>query len=275
MGRHLIILAACICFTWRASAQSTGTANASDAAHDIGLEEKVTFSVEESDAGYGLTSLCEVAQTYLSGRSTDDNVFTIAEQYFDSVTNITGSFRHESLPSRSFSYRYSDGEDVFLSDYKAHFIQFPHDIDTGETVYYTYEKDYKELAYIPLVTVPNTDYVSSFQVVVNHPENIDVDFEFFFPRSPLEYKITKEDARTTTLKFSNIYQDDPLPYFPFDDQQATIQIRLRKGSQYLTPKTAKDFTGIRDYLIRARWSATNWMHRSELNYRRHPLHWRS
>jgi len=212
------------------------------AGHDIELERTITFTVlPDSDGGYSLRSVEKVTQKYLSKRSTALHTFPIHEQYYDSVSDIRATYRGNDLGRSSFSMHYSADEDVFISDYKVHLIRFPDGIDTGETISYDFRRDYKSLAFLPVVLVPNIDYLSEFTIIVNRPQDVSVDFEFFFPHGPVEH-VLRNDEASTTLRFSDVPESPSLPYFPFNSINAAVQIKLRRGDKALNPTTVADFT---------------------------------
>jgi hypothetical protein len=208
---------------------------------DFEYSHTVTFHIERDGGNYKLYSLTEIRQKYLSERSTGMTKVPISEQFYEPVSDIRVQFRNRWLDESDISFEVNPGQDVFLSDFKLHKISLPRDIKVGEELYYEYRKDYRDLVFLPLISVPNMEFVKEYRVAFEHPENVKVDFEFFFPRGTIPYTVEHPAEDRTVLIFRDLHERLPLAGYPFNDDQVVIQTRLLSNGKGLNPTTVEDF----------------------------------
>ena len=211
---------------------------------DVLREEETTLVVEEGEeeGEYTLNAEFKIRHQYLSQRSTDRHVFTVYESYYETISEMHGEWGDNVLTRRSMPFEHGSDEDLFITGYKIHRLVFPDDLDTGEVVTYGYRKSYRHIAFMPVLYVPNHDSLTGYRVVVVHPNDVKVDFEFFFPRGNLPYEISRDDADRTVLTFTGVPHSSDLPYFPFNGFNAAIQIKLKQKDRSLNPTTLTEFT---------------------------------
>lgn len=232
--RHLFLLAACLL------AIPLQTLIAEDP--DFELQMKTTFKVERTGDDYELSSRTEVTRKYLSRRSITVNSVSIGEQFFDKIIDMQAGLRGYHLGEKAFSFEHSPGSDVFISSLRVHTITFPEDLAQGESIWYTYNRKYNSLPFLPIISIPNTGDVKDFRIVIEHPEDVAADFEFFFPRDTVPYQILKPENDRTELVFTDIRATRLLSGFPFNDACAAVQLKLRNGTTSLTPTTIPEFS---------------------------------
>lgn len=231
--RHLFLLAACLL------ALPLQTLTAEDP--DFELQMKTTFKVERSGDDYDLTSRTEVTRKYLSKRSVSINSVSFGEQFFDKIVDMQAGLRGYHLGENAFSFEHSPGSDVFISNLRVHTITFPDDLAQGESIWYRYNREYKGLAFLPVISIPNNGYLKEFRIVIEHPDDVSANFEFFFPRDTIPYQILREEDDRTELVFSEVRALQPLSDFPFNGTGAAVQVRLSNGVKPLTPTTIPEF----------------------------------
>lgn len=231
--RHLFLLAACLL------ALPFQTLSAEDP--DFELQMKTTFKVERDGDDYDLSSRTEVTRKYLSKRSVAVNSVSFGEQFFDKIVDMQAGLRGYHLGQRAFSFEHSPGSDVFISNLRVHTITFPEDLAQGESIWYTYNREYNSIPFLPIISIPNNGYVKEFRIVIEHPDDVGADFDFFFPRDTIPYQILKPEDDRTELVFTDVRALQSLPVFPFNDARAAIQIRLHNGTKSLTPTTIPEF----------------------------------
>ncbi len=209
---------------------------------DVSYSRIITFEVKENrDGSYRLTSTVAVKQSYLSERSTKENFFRFSEPFFAKVTKVSGKFRNKKLKRRDHYSENAEHPDVFISDAKIHTVMFPDDIRQGETIYYQYKQEFSDIAFFPVLHVPDIDELQEFRVTIKHPKNIRVDFDVFFTRDSIPYQIDRSRAKETVLIFRKIPAQKELPYFPFNGSHASILTTLMKNGQPVTPTTPPKF----------------------------------
>jgi hypothetical protein len=208
---------------------------------DFEYTESVTFHIERDGSKYNLYSLTEIRQKYLSERSTGMSKVPIFEQFYEPVRDIRVQFRNKWLDESVISFEVNPGSDVFLSDFKLHTISLPRDIKVGDALFYEYRKDYRDLVFLPLISVPNMEFVKEYRIAFVHPENVKVDFEYFFPRGTVPYTVEHPEKGKTVLIFRDLHEHEPLASYPFNDDQVVVQTRLSIDGKGLNPTTVEDF----------------------------------
>ncbi len=218
----------------------TNCASADDP--DVIYQEKITFEISKrGDNSHRLTSLVEVKKTFLSERSTRNNLMRINEPFYAKISALKATFRNKRLKKRYFTTHLADVKDVFITDHKIHTLHFPGDISQGETAAYSFRQEYMDIAFIPIVFIPNIDYVKAFDIVFEHPKTTQIDFEVFFFREGIDYEIDRPNSKQTTLRFNEIGYQKALEYYPFNDFHAAILISIIENGNSINPVQPKAF----------------------------------
>lgn len=215
------------------------------AEHDIERTVAVDFYIKEDPnlpLGYSLHSEHSTSITFLSQRSKEWREFSIGESYFNNISDIAASLDDEEVGKKAIAFSYPKGQDVFLSDYKVHTIEFPATLDTGQTATYSYRTDYKDIRYFPLLYLPNSDYTKSYTVAIHHPQNVRVAFQPVFSRATVPYTIDTSNPEKTVFSCANVYKDEYLNHFDFNSTKAWIQVHLHNDTTSLTPTLLPAFT---------------------------------
>jgi transglutaminase-like putative cysteine protease len=209
---------------------------------DIELSTTVTFEIDTKGASdYEVSSETQVTQKYVSQRSTDMRGFSITEQFFDPVVEFRGQIDGREIAQSNFSFELAPDSDVFLSDFKVHTMELPAPPAIGQTVTYSYRKNYQSPAFMPILEIPNIDLVKDYRIVVEHPSDLAVDFDVFVPRGDLTYTVEHPDDDETVLRFSNVRESAPIAGFPFNAIRAAVMVRVKQGSKTVTPTAVGDF----------------------------------
>src|SRR5690606_6669779 len=130
---------------------------------------------------------------------------------------LRGGDIREVVPERS---------DVFLSGGRYHVMKLPRTPAVGERFEYAYQARYRDVAYAPLLYVGAADRLTRFEVVVEHPADVSVDFGFFFPRDAVPYTVTTPRRGRTVLTFIDLDGHANLPLFAFNGFHAVVQMRF-------------------------------------------------
>ncbi len=210
---------------------------------DVELSMTTTFTLAASGESYRLSSKTDVTRTYLSKRSTSITNVSIGEQFFDSIVGMRAMYKGRDLPAGRFGEETARGSDVFISNLRVRTIDFPGDIAQGDQIWYSYSREYSSPAFLPVVTLPNINYIKEYRIVINHPDNVTAEFDFFFPQDSLSYRIDRSDKEMTVLEFTDITSRPALPNFPYNDMRGAVQIRMLEGGTSLNPTGIADFAG--------------------------------
>ncbi len=207
---------------------------------DVAYQEIITFEIHKKrDGSHRLTSTVEVKQSFLSERSTRSNRIYILEPFWAKVSKLKASFRDTALRSRYHTTQLVDFKDIFISDYKVHTLHFPGDIRQGETAAVRYKQEYAEIAFLPIIRIPNIDSVESYHIIFKHPKTTRIDFEIFFSRDSIDFEIDRSNSRQTTLRFNRIGYQKKLDYYPFNDFHAAILTSITDKGKPVNPVKPK------------------------------------
>ena len=211
-------------------------------AHDVEYSHHITFEVKgNAKDGYELKSFVEVNQTYLSKRSADSSEIFIYEEPYVRISDIKAKLDDKKISGKYIYTMHVASKDVFLSDDNAWIINLPRKPQPGQALHYSYKEKYVDVAYLPLILIPNIDYITDYVVAVKHPEDISVDFDFFFPTERLAYRIDSTDEKETHLIFDPVYGVKHLPYFPYNRFRAVVMVSLIQHSVAVNPTPLPDF----------------------------------
>ena len=209
---------------------------------DVALRNKIVFNLQKtSDGSYYLASRVETQHSFISARSMRDNHITIFEPYWAKVSNLKATFRGKPLKNKYHSTQLAEFKDIFISLDKVHTLHFPVDIHEGDTAVISYKQNYDDIALLPIITIPNIDYVKGYQAVFNHPETVQVDFEIFFSRKSIDYEIDRANPMMTTLTFNRIDYQKNLACFPHNDFHAAVLVTVSENGNPVSPVEPEHF----------------------------------
>ena len=208
---------------------------------DFEIEHHAEFTVKSKDGSYSLESNVKRWVYYLTERSTKQRVFPVPEPFYATVSDIHGRFPGGKLTKESISYIYHEQEDIFIADNKVWWLAFPQ-LKKGESVMYGYEMKYKGAEWFPIQYVPNNGKVKKFLLKIEHPSDVQVEFNMFFSREELPFRVENPNDELTMLIFEDVEEQEGLDYFPYNGFNAAIQVRLSQNGKAITPTTTEEFT---------------------------------
>lgn len=219
---------------------------------DRALDESHHFTLRASGGGYVLDEEVEVIYALLTERATRVREYSVYAPFFAPVEDLRASLGRDRLRGDDIREAVPVWEDVFLSGGRYHVVTLPRAPAVGETLTYSYRSRYSDVAYAPLLYVPAGDRLARYEVVVEHPDDVTVDFGFFFPRSPVPYAVATPARGRTVLTFGNLDALADLPLFAFNGLHAVVQLRFTgPGGAPVNPVTATDFAAWYGRLARA------------------------
>jgi transglutaminase-like putative cysteine protease len=199
------------------------------------------FKIEKKGKKFKLTSRISHEYVYLTESPTLCRWHYIYEPYFAPVEKIKAHFRNKKIKDDYRSWDYATDENTFMTDNKIHTIVIPDEIKAGDKFTLSYMKKYIDIAYMPLIEIPNINFVERFRIKFTHPKEVKVNFEIFFPGDKAEYKIDSIDEKMTTLTFFDIpfskYVDD----YYFTNIFAFILPEIEYDGRQLIPTSETDF----------------------------------
>lgn len=218
-------------------AASTAAANP-----ESSYSERRTFRLEvESTGAFSLVCDVEIAFTYGSERSTRERLFFVPEPFYAEVTKLKGDLSGQRLGRDQIGVEVPEYQDVFMTGGRVHYLEFPADIEVGDVARYSYREVYRDAAYLPILYVPNPEHVREYEVVIEHPDGVEAEFSFFYPRTPLAPRVDRSDRKRTVLTFEDLGQETALAFSPFNGFQAALLIHLSQNGEAVNPATEQQF----------------------------------
>jgi len=208
---------------------------------DFEIENIIELKVSEHHNQFELSSTVKFEQVYLSDRSLDSNEHFIGETYYAKLSKLKAVFRDKKVDRDNIVTFDIPNRNSFLSDDKGHVIILPKAIDKGDKFAYSYRLKYIDITFLPAYEIPNLNYLKKFQIIIEHPKAIEVEFEIFFTRDDMNFNIERLDNKKTVLTFDSVAYREPIPYFDFNDYHAVILIHLKENGQAVNPVTIPDF----------------------------------
>lgn len=208
---------------------------------DLSYSRTTRYQVQESPAGYKLSAETSIIRTPLTERATRTTAFSVVEQPYTTVSALRGEFRGRSIKKGDITFHFPRLEDTFIPPARLHEVAFPADLKVGETLSYSWREEFKDLAFLPVLRIPTFNRVERFEVSVEHPANLRVEFRVFLPHGPLKYEEFRSEPTRTVLVFQDLPSLKSLPNDPHRDLQAAVLTRIIKGSEPITPATPEAF----------------------------------
>ena len=118
---------------------------------DVAYQKKITYDIrKKGDGVYYLTSEVKEQYIFLSERSIQNVQLSVPEPYFAKISKLKVRFRNKRLKKSYITTGLIDYKDVFLSDTKVHTINFPDDIQQGDTAFISYKQKFENIAFLPI-----------------------------------------------------------------------------------------------------------------------------
>jgi hypothetical protein len=208
---------------------------------DYEISKMLRYEITAKGGKYNLKAEINETVKFLSQRSTRDDIHRISEPSYLNFKSFNVTFRGEKL-GKGRVYKFNDkSDDTFFSEEKERVFKLPGNIKAGDVLSVNYKSEYGDIAFFPVIHIPNTDYISEFTIVIVHPEGVKITPEIFFPKEELTYTFFENSIKETILRFRNICRSKELPYFLYNDIRAAILISITKDDKPITPTTPSAF----------------------------------
>lgn len=199
---------------------------------DVIYKEKHNYRIGNNATEPTLESTVEVWQTFLSDIATNESRYFVGEQFHGTVSRFEAKFNDERI-SEYDSYL-PELKDAFLSDFNVKYFDLPRKAHKGDSVYYTYSKVHKGLAFFPIVRVPNENYTQEFVLTVEHPEDARIVFDVVTTHPGVSYTIDSSKRGVTRITFPRLEMEPDRDYYPFTSYHAAIMTHVWRGGKLLT-----------------------------------------
>ncbi len=221
-----------------------GYSGESKTVHDMAFKQIIELDIKEKhDTEYYGEARISVEVVYGSERSTQRNRFYVFETPFAPISGLSARHNSSNVSKENISVQFTDDQDIFISDEKVHTMQVPSTLKQGDKFSYSYKQTFAELSYLPLYFIPNYDYVEEFTILINHPEELTISFDMFYPEDSLTPVIEHPDDDETTISFKAVLDAKKLSFFPFDTYRAAIRIHAKREDKNVIPANPVEYAG--------------------------------
>jgi hypothetical protein len=207
---------------------------------DISYKKTIRYFVESSGKRYILSSEVVVTEKFLSKSALQTHFISIYEPFYAPVENIKCRLNNVKIKDDNIYFENIERKDIFIGNNKVHFIKLPGNLKQGDEIKYSYEQKYKEIAYIPIENIPNINSVDELIVDIEHPEEVSINFDFFFPHKKLNYTITNT-PENTVMRFDSLSKFNEVPYEDFKDLLGAFIINIKQDKKEITPRSPAAF----------------------------------
>ncbi|HHM01967.1 MAG TPA: transglutaminase domain-containing protein [Caldithrix abyssi] len=199
---------------------------------DFTYSETHVITIEEENNTFRLKSKNSIKVHFNTENALSNNVFYIYEPSYLKVEDIDAYHNKRRIYDSAIDYHYADFSDVFISDSRTHTINYGSRLKKNDYIRYTYTEKYDGLNYYPIQSIPNIDSVSRYELKFNHPSDIRIAFNFFFPgKKPV---IRESHGKTgTVLKFTDFEHHEPVDHYPFNGSLGYVQVLFYKKDSLL------------------------------------------
>ena len=215
---------------------------------DFSINFRKEFKLTDKKDKIKLTSNTEKRFTFLTKESLDIKNFYVSENFYSPIKKIAGGYcsnlKHDQLrwiKSSNKSWQFFNSSDIFSSDYKLHQLYFPQKRKIGDQIVLTYEEEFWELAYLPVIEINDSEEIETYVLEFDHPQNYEINFEVFFPRDEYEFNVSRPDENKTIFSIENLEDNTELDYFFYNGLHSMIFIKIFKDDQEITPFNLDSF----------------------------------
>jgi len=212
-------------------------------AHDYERVEHHTYHIEPQGTGFSLRSSSDIRHTFLSERSTATTTFALVERYYDRISDLDGGLGGWRFTLGDLTSHVNPAGDAFLSDATVRPITLSKRAKVGDVLHYTCEREYAGLEYLPIITVPSINYLHEYTITFQHPSDVKVSFEFFFPHGAVPYTLENTDPEETTLRFTDLEQRSEIPGYGFNGSHASVLVVLTRNGTTVSCTTPAAVAG--------------------------------
>jgi hypothetical protein len=202
----------------------------------------MNFELSKSGDGYELED--NISETYrlMTEVATKQTHYTIEEKFYAPVSKIRAKIDKKSISEDCISSTIKSRTDAFLSDGIEHTIYLATSPTVGSTFSYSYRETYNNASFLPLIVIPNVDSLENFKISIEHPEDVSVTFNFFFPFDSIPCSVRRIDEENIELIVAGVGRQRHLNHYAFYSTRALVLVTLWRGCTQINP------TGIREFI---------------------------
>lgn len=210
-------------------------------AQDFSASFLIKYKIDQSRKNYTLKSEESLRYKYLSERSTSQRDHLIYEPYYAKIKDLKARLNGDKIKKSQIGYFKDAGSDRFFPDDAHYAVLITSAIRPGDVFTCNYRQEFDSIEYFPIIHVPNGGYIEEYRITIEHPKEISVSFEYFFPHGEVPYVVSRDNEKHTTLTFSDLSEIEKKPFFDYNEYQAAILVTLLENGQPITPTSPEEF----------------------------------
>ena len=156
---------------------------------DFEYTSTIVFSLKNEGTGYQLSSDTQIRQVCLSARSLSQKVWRFESPASAPIRKF--KVYHNNLYINEAVVEYPKVGYVYLDDDRIVEVPLPVSRVIGDTISVSYSQSYLDIAYLPIIHIPNINARGSFTIRFVHPRDVAVDPEIYFPRDEIHYQLAE------------------------------------------------------------------------------------
>jgi hypothetical protein len=209
---------------------------------DVVYAKTMSFTLSERGDEYQLKNDVSESFRLMTEAATKHNHYTIDEKFYAPVTKIQATIDTKSISEGNITSSIESRPDAFLSDGIEHTINLETLPVVGSTFSFSYRESFKDASFFPLITIPNVDSLEIFKITIEHPEDVRVTFNFFFPFDSIPCSMRTIDEENIELTVSAIGRQQELNHYAYHSTRALVLITMWHNNTQINP------TGIREFI---------------------------
>ena len=138
---------------------------------------------------------------------------------------------------------YPQQEDVFFNEARVLVVTPGNgELEVGDELKVTYRVRYDDLAYLPLLSIPNVDLLTFFELRFEHPDDLHIDFIQDPVGAETPGTVTRPDDDVSIFRVDDLERRKERPFFLFDDSHGFVLASVTRGEEHLTPNVPGRFS---------------------------------
>lgn len=207
-------------------------------AGDAEFSESRLFKIARSgDSDFTFKARCSVEIAYASDRGTTQEYITIPGSPRSEVSDVAARLNGKRISRGHVFNLPSTSSSLFLTDDRVYVISLPSALKPGDRLSYEYRSEGDDIAYLPVLIIPNRHALKSFVADFLHPPEVTISFEYFFPHGELACTVTHPSRRETVLAFTPHPRAAHLPYSDYNDLLGAVLITVSDRGTAISPTT--------------------------------------
>jgi len=211
-------------------------------ARDVSYTKEVHLKIGDQRSLYKLEGHVVETVTPITERAAQLSSWHIPEPFYTTISDVDVEVGSEDLRDDDIERIVADQGDVFISGTKTYVITFPSDVDVRDGFRIEYDIEYKNVAYMPRLDLPDLSGDARLVVTIDHPASLTVKPEVITADAGVSMTTQTPSAEETRVV---LRADEARPNRPFDafpSARAAVRFSISAEDALLTPSTPQSFS---------------------------------